>query len=142
MTEKDRILAVDYGRARVGIAVSDPLRFFAIPLITIKNDNNFWKNFEEIISEYKIEKIILGHPLKEDGSKSEMTLEVEKFKLILEKKANLIVELYDERYSSSIAHERIIKSVSSKKKRKDKGLVDKNAAAVFLEDYMEHEKNH
>ena len=79
---------------------------------------------------------ILGYPLKENGEKSDSTLAVEKFKRELEKKTKLEVILFDERYSSEIAKERIIESVKSKKKRRSKELVDMYAAAVILEDYM------
>jgi putative Holliday junction resolvase len=134
--EKKRLLSIDYGAKRVGIAITDPLRIFAYPLETLANDSFFWSNLLKLFSSYEIEKLIIGYPLKEDGSKSSSTELVIKFTEELQKKVNIPFEYYDERYSSEIAKERIISSVSSKKKRRDKGLVDKNAAAVILEDYM------
>ena len=88
------------------------------------------------MSEYDIELIVLGYPLKEDGSRSSSTELVEKFRAELEKRYNFRIEYADERYSSEIARERIINSVSSRKKRRDKSLVDRNAAAILLEDYL------
>ncbi len=74
--------------------------------------------------------------MKEDGSRSTSTELIEKFRSELEKKYKYKIEYIDERYSSEIAKERIIASVPSRKKRRDKGLVDKNAAAILLEDYL------
>ena len=131
-----RILAIDYGVKRVGFAITDPLRLFAYPLMTIKRDKNFWDKFEQLFIDFSIEIIVLGYPIKEDGSRSTSTELVEKFKTELEKKKSLKIELVDERYSSSIAKERILESVPSKKKRRNKNLVDMNAAAVILQDYL------
>ncbi|NOX64682.1 MAG: Holliday junction resolvase RuvX [Chlorobi bacterium] len=135
--EKARILAIDYGAKRVGLAITDPLRIFAYPLMTLKRDKNFWNDLEQVFKNYDIETIVLGYPLKEDGTRSSSTELIEKFKKELEKKKSIKIILVDERYSSSIAKERILESVPSKKKRRDKKLVDMNAAAVFLQDYLE-----
>ncbi len=135
--EKARILAIDYGAKRVGLAITDPLRIFAYPLVTLKRDKNFWNDLEQVFKNYDIETIVLGYPLKEDGTRSSSTELIEKFKKELEKKKSIKIILVDERYSSSIAKERILESVPSKKKRRDKKLVDMNAAAVFLQDYLE-----
>lgn len=132
-----RILAIDYGIKRVGFAITDPLRLFAYPLVTINRDKYFWDKFEQLFKDYQIELIILGYPLKEDGSRSSSTELIEKFKIELEKRKTIKIELVDERYSSSIAKERILESVPSKKKRRNKSLVDMNAAAVILQDYLE-----
>jgi len=132
-----RILAIDYGIKRVGFAITDPLRLFAYPLMTIKRDKYFWDKFEQLFKDYQIELIVLGYPLREDGSRSSSTELIEKFKTELEKRKSIKIELVDERYSSSIAKERILESVPSKKKRRNKNLVDMNAAAVILQDYLE-----
>jgi putative Holliday junction resolvase len=136
MNEHNRILGIDYGEKRIGIAITDPLMMFAYPLTTLENNSRFWDKFEEIIDEYQIIKIVLGYPLKENNEKSSSTLLVEKFKEELIKRTKLSVELFDERYSSDIAKERIIQTVTSRKKRRDKGLIDKNAACVILQDYL------
>lgn len=134
--EKPRILAVDYGVKRVGIAITDPLRMFAYALTTIENNKEFWKEFDKILSNYQFDRIILGYPLKEDGGRSSSTEIVENFEQEFKKRYKTEIIRVDERYSSSIAKERIIESVTSKKKRKDKKLVDMNAAAVILQDYL------
>lgn len=134
--KEERILSIDYGQKRIGFAITDPLNMFGYPLATFHNDKNFWDELIKVISEYSVSKIILGYPLKESGSESKSSKAVLKFKEEIEKRTTLPIELVDERYSSSIAKDRIIQSVSSKKKRRDKSLVDKNAAAVMLEDYL------
>lgn len=133
---EQRILAIDFGEKRIGFAITDPLNMFGYPLVTVPNDNKFWNELSKVILEYKVVKIILGYPLKESGSQSTSSKAVLKFKEELEKRITLPIELVDERYSSSIARDRIIQTVSSKKKRRDKSLLDKNAAAVMLEDYL------
>ena len=132
-----RYLAIDYGEKRVGIAITDPLKMFAYPLVTIKNDKNFWSELNKIFAEYEIEIIVLGYPLKENGEHSKSTEMVEKFYDKLVKKTSIVIEYFDERYSSMIAKEKILQSVSSRKKRRDKSLIDKNAAAVILNDFMQ-----
>ncbi|MCP5064154.1 MAG: Holliday junction resolvase RuvX [Ignavibacteriae bacterium] len=132
----ERILSIDYGEKRIGIAISDPLKLFAIPLTTLENNSTFWKELKKIFHSYHITIIVLGYPLREDGTKSKSTLAVEKFEKELTKKIKLPIELVDERYSSSIAQEQIIESVKSKKKRRNKALIDMNAAAVILSDYL------
>jgi putative holliday junction resolvase len=133
---EQRLLAIDFGKKRIGIAVTDPLNIFAYPLVTISNDTKLWSKIAEIVSEYHVVKLIIGYPLKENGNESVTSREVLKFKEELEKKSDLPIVLIDERYSSEIARQRIITSVPSKKKRRDKSLLDKNAAAVILEDYL------
>ncbi|MEJ5350495.1 MAG: Holliday junction resolvase RuvX [Melioribacteraceae bacterium] len=133
---EERILAIDYGEKRIGLAVTDPLNIFAYPLVTLENNKNLWLELEKIIRDYHVKKIILGNPLKESGAESRIFPLIKKFKEEIEKKFQLPVELVDERYSSLIAKKRILESVPSKKKRKEKGLLDKNSAAVLLEDYL------
>lgn len=133
---EERILAIDFGEKRIGIAVTDPLKIFAYPLTTINNDLKFLDRLKEIITQYSVTKIILGIPLREDGSETVISRKVMNFKSTVEKELNIEIELVDERYSSQIAKDRIIESVVSKKKRRDKSLLDKNAAAVILEDWL------
>ncbi len=91
--EKPRILAVDYGVKRVGIAITDPLRMFGYPLTTIENNKDFWKEFDKILNDYQIDRIILGYPLKEDGGRSSSTKIVENFEQ--EFKRNIKQKLFE-----------------------------------------------
>ena len=131
-----RILAIDFGAKRIGLALCDPLKTFAYPYATISNDDSTFKELKKIITEQGIEKIILGNPLREDGQVSRMLKPILDFKTKLEKDFSLEVILVDESYSSSTAQERIIASVPKKSKRREKGLIDKNAAAVILQEYL------
>jgi|SRR3989304_5051621 len=131
-----RVMALDYGAKRIGIAISDPMMIFATPFKTILNNNNTWKELEIIIKGKNIIKIILGLPVKESGKESEIAVNILKFKTDLINKYKTEVELWDERYTSAIASEMILLSVSKKKKRREKGLVDRNAAAVILQEYL------
>jgi putative Holliday junction resolvase len=132
----ERILSIDFGEKRIGIAISDPLKMFAIPLVTINNTSKFWIELKKTISQYNIIHVVIGYPYKDDGSKSNIATQIEKFAEELSSKLNLNYEFIDERYSSSIAWEQILRGVPSKKKRRDKSLIDKNAAAVILQDYL------
>ncbi len=134
--EEARILAIDFGEKRIGIAITDPLNLFAYPLTTINNDSGFMNNLKALLDQYKVVKILIGNPVKEDGSEARIFDQIFNLKNEIETKFNIPIEIVDERYSSEIARQRIIESVKSKKKRRDKSLVDKNAAAVILEDYL------
>ncbi len=142
MTESNetRILALDYGAKRIGIALSDPLMTFAYPHITIGNDNKTWNELDKLIAEKNVTKIILGYPFREDGKPPSLSDEITKFKRELEKRYGLEVLLWDERYTSSIATEMMILSNKKKSKRKDKGIVDRNAAAIILQEYLNERK--
>lgn len=134
---EERILAIDFGLKRVGLALCDPLKIFAYPYKTILNDDKFWKNLEKDIKENKVYLILLGYPLKEDGSKSDTTLMVEKFREELEAKTKLQIIYRDERYTSGMAKMNVIASVPGKMKRRDKGLIDRNAASIILQEYLD-----
>jgi len=138
--KEERILAIDYGLKRIGLALCDPLKIFAYPYKTIENDPLLWTNILAEIQKNCVVEVLLGYPLKENGSKSSSTEFVEKFHEELKTKLNIPVRLWDERYSSELAKSRILESVTSKKKRRDKGLVDRNAASVILQEYLDQIK--
>lgn len=131
-----RILAIDYGAKRIGLALCDPLKTFAYPFLTLSNDNSFFEELKKIVREQEVEKIILGNPLREDGQVSKMSGQIMKFKIKLEQLFTLEVILVDESYSSSLAQERILVTVPKKSKRRERGLIDRNAAAIILQEYL------
>ena len=134
--ELKRILAIDFGEKRIGLALSDPLMTFAYSFKTILNNEKFWAELRFIIKDKNIIKIILGLPLKENGEHSGITKKVIEFKEQLIKKFAIEVILQDERYTSQIAQQNILQSVTKKSKRRDKGLIDSNSAAIILQDYL------
>ncbi len=133
--KEQRILSIDYGKKRIGIALSDPLLTFAYSFKTLINDKTLWKNIAEIINEKKVVKVILGLPNEEKNKP--LVTEISNFKKEMERRFKLEVITWDEEYTSVIAQERIIESVTKKKKRRDKGLVDSNSAAVILQEYLD-----
>ncbi len=134
---ESRIMAIDFGEKRIGIALTDPLLTFAYPYKTLTNDNLLFKNLEKIIFDKNIKKIILGLPSTSKPASAKLADKILNFKKELEKKFKKEIILWDEEYTSVIAQQRIIESVAGKKKRKDKALIDQNAAAVILQEYLD-----
>ncbi|MCH9030300.1 MAG: Holliday junction resolvase RuvX [Bacteroidetes bacterium] len=135
MIIEERILGVDYGKKRIGLALTDPLHTFAYAYKTIPNDKKLWINFKNIINEKKVSLVILGMPnVKKNKVLANIILS---FKDKIEKNFNTDVIIWDEEFTSVIAQKRIIESVVKKKKRQDKGLIDQNSAAIILEEYLQ-----
>jgi putative holliday junction resolvase len=141
MNNETRIMGIDYGEKRIGIALSDPLLTFAYPYTTLSNDPSFLTNLSKIIEEKKVNKIILGLPSEKFKSSKELSQKVLKLKSEIESKIKIEIILRDEEYSSAIAKEKIIQSVTKKSKRKEKDLLDKYAAAVILQEYLDSIKD-
>ena len=139
-SREERILSIDYGERRIGIAITDPLKIIALPLTSLANDKNLWRSIKNIFDDYYISEIVLGYPLKENGEKSKLTGLVEKFKIELEKITDAKIVFLDERYTSKIASQRILESVKSKKKRQEKKRIDEQAALILLQDYLNRRK--
>lgn len=133
----DRILAIDFGLKRVGLALSDPLKIFAYPYMTIPYDSGFIKRLSAIVEENNVSKIILGYPLTSRGEKTPLSDEILKLKSQIEGKIKVMVILRDERFTSEIAKQMVIESVTKKTKRRDKGLLDQNSAVVILQEYLD-----
>ena len=133
-----RILAIDYGTKRTGIAVSDPLRIIAGGLETVET-----KQLEKWLAQYmareEVSTIVVGKPMQPNGAPSETWRFVEP--LVRRLKAaypEKEVTLYDERFTSVLANRAIRESGIGKMARLDKALVDKVSATIILQDYMEH----
>ncbi|BDQ01697.1 Holliday junction resolvase RuvX [Ignavibacterium sp.] len=132
-----RIMAIDFGLKRIGIALSDPLKKFASPFTTLPNDDKLFSNLKKIIQEKSVEKIILGLPDKSANEKKSVYKNVFDFKSELERNFDIEIILWNETHTSRIAEQRIIDSVKSKKKRQDKGLIDMHSAAIILSEYLD-----
>ena len=131
-----RILAIDYGIKRTGIAVTDELQIIASGLTTVPSDLviNFLKDY---FSKEKVIEVLIGEPKQMNGLPSESTPIIEKF--VLEFKTqfpSMKVIRVDERFTSKMAFQTMIDSGLSKKQRKNKGLVDEIAATILLQDYL------
>ena len=135
-----RIVAIDYGLKRTGIAVTDPERIIARALQTVPTHEalTFLKKY---CAEEKVDCIVVGMPRKTDGSDSEISPHVKKFIADLKKNiAGMEVKEEDERFTSVIAQRSLIYSGVKKMKRRDKSLVDMTSAAILLQGYLERIK--
>ena len=131
-----RLLAIDYGARRVGLALSDPLKMIASPYRTIINNNNtiLIEEIETIIAAEDIELTIIGLPLGMTGQKTEQTIKVEEFVDKLTDRG-IIIKYEDERWSS-VAAKRSMKEQNIMSGH-NKDLVDQTAAAIFLQQYLD-----
>lgn len=133
-----RILSIDYGLKRCGLAVTDPLQIIVNGLTTVTQPEliDFVKRY---CGENQVEKIILGNPVHADGSDTEMSLEVKNLKIKLALALpQIIVELYNERMSSQDAVKVLVKGGAGKKKRSKKELIDRMSAVIILQRYLGH----
>ena len=133
----DRLIGIDYGKRRTGIAVSDPLRIFASALDTIDTPKliDFLKNYAK---EETIIQFVVGYPINMDGKPSEAASDVEIFLKTLSKEfPDIPVTLEDERFTSVLAHRIMIDGGMKAKDRKDKKSVDKISAAILLQSFLD-----
>lgn len=135
-----RILAIDYGQKRTGIAVSDILQMIANGLATVET-KELWEFLANYMQNEDVETIVVGYPRQTNGEDSENMKRITPFvnrlkKLYPEKN----IEMYDERYTSVLAHQAILSSGIRKKARQNKSLVDKISATIILQDYMESKR--
>ena len=130
-----RILAIDYGQKRIGLAISDEMGLTAQPLQTLERTNrrNDIRRLREIARQNGVQRIVVGHPVHLDGTESEMAAEAARFAARIRKELGLPVELADERLSSWEA-EQVLAEAGKKKRPGD--AVDHVAAAVILRDYL------
>mgnify|MGYP001170976902 CR=1 FL=1 len=132
-----RLLAIDHGEKRVGLAISDPSRIISKPLKTlfVSDLQFFFEELLKIISDYDIEKIIIGLPIGMDGKKTQQTKKVEAFKDILQNKIDIPIIMFDERLSSISAKKSLISQ--GIKTGYNKSQIDQTAAAIFLQHYID-----
>ena len=131
----DRFLAIDYGTKRIGIAVSDPLKIIAQPLLALENTPLFFEQLQKIISEQRVSRLIVGNPLRMDGKPGPAEAAVSAFTEKLKTKIAVPVVLWDERLTSAEANKRMIESGIRRERRKE--LVDAMAAALLLTNYLQ-----
>ena len=132
-----RLLAIDYGKKRTGIAVSDPLQIIANGLTTVETSKifDFLKSYFE---KEKVEKVIVGLPKQMNNEASENLHRIEQFVTQLKKiHPTLEVEYFDERFTSKISQQTMVESGLKKKDRQNKALVDEISATIILQGYME-----
>lgn len=136
-----RVLGLDFGEKRIGVAVSDPLGIIAqgVTVIERKTIEEDLKAINAIISEYGAESIVVGMPINMDGTKGKSADKVAGFVELLKASAGIPVATYDERLSTKESEKFLISSDVSRRKRKN--VIDKVAAQLILESYLERLKN-
>lgn len=149
--QRSCVLAIDYGRARIGLALAEEHARLARPLATLDrvNRNEDMRRLREIAREHGVKQIVVGLPLRLDGTRGEMADEATRFAQRVRKQIGLPVELIDERLTSWEAERlleeqqgRAIHSSAGKRRRKEdpRATVDAMAAAVILKEYLERQQ--
>lgn len=131
-----KILAIDFGLKRCGIAITDELRMIASPLCTVES-KDLEVLLQEKVDSKEVGEIVIGLPLNTDGQETNITQNVRLLKDHLEKKyEELTIALFDERFTSKMASAAMFDAGMKKSKRKIKGNVDMTSAAIILQGYM------
>ena len=131
-----RILSIDYGKKRTGLAVTDPLQIIAGGLATVPT-SALYDYLCDYVSHEPVERIVIGRPVQPNGEPSENMARVQQFVNRWRKAMSGIpIEYYDERFTSVLAHRAMIDGGLRRKARRDKALVDEISATIILQDYM------
>ena len=131
-----RLLAIDFGTKRTGIAITDEMQIIASGLTTVLT-KDLILYLKDYVSKENVELVIIGEPKQKDGTHSDVELHIKKFiKALTNVIPTLKIERFDERFTSKIAFNTMIASGVSKKKRKNKALIDEISATIILQDYL------
>lgn len=136
----ERILAIDYGRKRCGIAVSDPLQIIAggLPTVETPGLRAFLRDY---MSREPVGTLVIGLPLHADGTSTDLEADIQELIRFVQKlRPGLPISRIDEAFTSSRARQVILDSGARKQKRRDKALVDKVSAVLILQEYMERHR--
>lgn len=135
-----RVLAIDYGRKRTGLAHTDPMQIIATPLETIPT-HTLIDYLRRYLQQNEVEMVVVGLPkqMNNEASESMTYLQpfIKEFKRVF---PDVPITMYDERFTSVLAHRAMIDGGMRKKQRQDKAVVDKLAACIILEDYIESKR--
>lgn len=136
-----RIISIDYGKRRTGIAVTDPLQIIANGLATVST-SDLYRFLVDYMAKEQVERIVIGKPMQPNGKPSENLARVQQF-VAQWKKAHpdVPIDYVDERFTSVLAHRAMIDGGLHKKARQDKALVDEISATIILQSYMEGRRN-
>ncbi|MFD2565864.1 Holliday junction resolvase RuvX [Pseudotenacibaculum haliotis] len=131
-----RILAIDFGKKRTGIAVTDELQIIASGLTTVATDD-LLSFLQEYVRKEKVELFVIGEPKQMNNTESESEQYIQPFLTSLQQKfPNIPVERVDERFTSKMAFQTMIDSGLNKKQRRNKALVDEISATIILQSYL------
>lgn len=136
-----RILGIDYGTKRIGLAVTDPMQIFASPLITV-SPNEFDKFIDDYLTTEEVEAFVVGYPVKLNNQPSETVNYINPFIKKLKKKfPEKHIHLADERFTSQMAFQTMIAGGVKKLDRLDKSMVDKISASIILQSFLDNRSN-
>lgn len=130
-----RILAIDYGTKRTGIAVTDELQLIASGLTTVKT-GDLMLFLKDYCQKEKVERILIGEPKRMNNESSDVEVDILRFREKLEKEINLPITRVDERFTSKMAVQSMVQSGLKKKKRQNKALIDEISATIILQTYL------
>ncbi len=138
--ETGRVLAIDYGKKRVGLAVTDPEQRIATRLTTVSSDE-IWRFLDSYFRAEKVILVLVGYPLQLNQQPSEAIAYINPFlKAFVKKFPEMRVEQVDERFTSTMAHQAMLAGGLKKKERQNKSLVDGVSATILLQSYLEQQK--
>ena len=136
-----RILAIDYGKKRVGLAVTDPSQIIANRLTTVPS-HTIWDFLSNYFLKEKVESVVVGYPKQMNNEASDAVRFInpflKKFQLLY---PEMKIEIFDERFTSKMAFQTMIDGGLKKQKRQDKELIDSIAATIILQSYLEQKRN-
>ena|SRR5690606_33950940 len=131
-----KVIAIDFGLKRTGLAITDESKLFAFGLETVES-NKLMDYLISLFKKERIETIVLGEPKRLDGSDAHVTQNVYLLKEALEKQfVGVPVVLQDERFTSKMAFDAMLAGGLKKKQRQDKGMIDKVSATIILQEYL------
>ncbi len=135
-----RILAIDYGRKRVGLAVTDPMQIIANKLTTVRA-HDIWDFLKEYFQKEEVEKVVVGYPRQMNNEPSQSVLYINPFLKRFQKLyPDMALELVDERFTSKLAFQTMIDAGLKKKDRQNKATIDAVSATIILQSYMQQQK--
>jgi putative pre-16S rRNA nuclease len=142
LAKEQRILAIDFGTRRIGLAISDPLAIIASGIGSFENDKEFIPNLLEIIESKGVVKIIVGMPLTLRGEEGKSAKDVRAFIEKLNTQTSVVIETLDERFTSVLAADTIRQmGVGKKKRERNKGKVDELSAVHLLQGYLQSQSS-
>ena len=133
-----RVIGLDWGEARIGVSVSDPLGITAQPLVSMENDESFIGKLQEIIRKYDAAEIVVGYPKQMSGKAGTSAAKVNEFCEKIKKEFPAKITLWDERLTTKIAQQSFAASGAPRKKKKS--FIDASAAGIMLQSYMDSRK--
>ena len=136
-----RVLAIDYGRKRVGLAVTDPGQIIANRLTTVPT-HTIWDFLKDYFQKEDVELVVVGYPRQMNNEASESVRYINPFlKKFQQTYPNMKLKLLDERFTSKMAFQTMIDGGLKKQKRQDKAMVDAISATIILQSYLEQKRN-